>query len=441
MEQNNFNFDIPFEEGIAPEKERAQIKTKAKGKVKVEVKVEEEEKASAEPHIYTVSELTFSIRDLLENRYPDVWVTGEVSNFRNPESKHYYFSIKDDASQLRAVIFGGKQKLSFDIEDGLELICHGRLSVYSARGEYQIIIDHCEPKGKGALQLAFEQLKKKLEAEGLFARERKRILPFLPRKIGVVTSPTGAAIRDIINVLTRRFPTIEILLIPVRVQGDGAAAEIAQAISEMNERRDVDLMIVGRGGGSLEDLWAFNEEAVARAIFASRIPVISAVGHEIDFTIADFVADVRAPTPSAAAEIAVPKKNDLEAQIVELKRGLFHAIKQDLQTRWSEVQKLRGGLLDPSRRFPDLYMRVDGLFERLKLAAFGGLDKREQYLLKLKSNLKHLSPLHILEKGYAVVTKMAETESIKSAKSLKEGAALNLRFYEGSAAAKVTKIH
>jgi len=430
MEQSTLNFNIPFEEGIPPEKERA------KAKAKVEVKVEE----VAEPHIYTVSELTFQIRDILEGRYPDVWVTGEVSNFRNPESKHYYFSIKDESSQMRAVIFGGRQRLTFDIEDGLELICHGKVSVYSARGEYQIIIDHCEPKGKGALQLAFEQLKMKLTAEGLFSKERKRALPFLPKKIGVVTSPTGAAIRDIIHVLTRRFPTIEVLLNPVKVQGEGAAEEIAQAINEMNIRDDIDVLIVGRGGGSLEDLWAFNEEVVARAIFASRIPVISAVGHEIDFTIADFVADVRAPTPSAAAEIVVPRKEDLEGEIRDLKRQLLLAIRQDLQTKWSEVQKLKGRITDPSRRFPDLYMRVDGLSERLRNAIWTDLQKREQILQRLQSNLKHLSPINILEKGYAVVTKKEGAGPIKSAKSLKEGAAVNIRFYEGQADAKVTII-
>ncbi len=445
MEQSSLNFDAPFEEGIPARKEREAIPKTHKVKARAEVEVEAEAvvvdvDVPAEPHIFTVSELTFSVRDLLENRFPDVWVTGEVSNFRNPEHKHYYFSLKDDQSQMRAVVFNGKQRIPFNLEDGLELICHGKISVYSARGEYQIIIDHMEPKGKGALQLAFEQLKKKLEAEGLFAKERKRALPFLPRKIGVVTSPTGAAIRDIINVLTRRFPTIEILLNPVRVQGDGAAAEIAEAIAEMNLRGDIDLLIVGRGGGSLEDLWAFNEEAVARAIFASEIPVISAVGHEIDFTIADFVADVRAPTPSAAAEIAVPRKEDLENEITDFRRQLFIAIKNDLQTKWSDVQKLKGRIIDPSRRFPDLILRLDGFAERLRLAVTGRFQAWEQLLLKLGSNLKHLSPMHIMEKGYAVVTAKGVEGPIKSAKSLKEGAGVDIRFYQGFAAAKVTKI-
>ncbi len=424
MEQSTINFDVPFEEGISAKEERAGAKAEA----------------PAEPHVFTVSELTSSIRDLLENAFPDVWLTGEVSNFRNPESKHYYFSLKDEGSQLRAVIFGGRQKIRFDLEDGQELVCHGRVSVYNVRGEYQIIIDHAEPKGKGALQVAFEQLKKKLEAEGLFAKERKRPLPFLPRKIGVVTSPTGAAVRDIIHVLTRRFPTIEILLIPVRVQGEGAASEIAQAIADMNRMDDIDVMIVGRGGGSLEDLWAFNEEAVARAIFASRIPVISAVGHEIDFTIADFVADVRAPTPSAAAEIAVPKKADLEAAIKDLKRQLLLALKKDLEARWADFRKLKSGVADPTRRFPDLMIRMDHLEERLKMAVKTGLETRRQYLARLGSNLTHLSPMHIMEKGYAVVTSAGVHGPLKSSKSLKEGGAVGIRFYEGSAAAKITKI-
>jgi exodeoxyribonuclease VII large subunit len=440
MEQSNINFDIPFEEEIAPKKVEASAEggSVSGGKAEAEVEVEEEAK---EPHVYTVSEITYSVRELLEDSYPDVWLTGEVSNFRNPESRHYYFSLKDDACQLKAVVFGGKQKLGFQLEDGLEVICHGKISVYSARGEYQIIIDHLEPKGKGALQIAFEQLKKKLEAQGLFAKERKRPLPFLPRKIGVVTSPTGAAIRDIIHVLQRRFPTIEVLLSPVKVQGDGAASEIAQAIEEMNRRDDIDVLIVGRGGGSLEDLWAFNEEVVARAIFASRIPVISAVGHEIDFTIADFVADVRAPTPSAAAEIAVPRKSDLEESIRDLKRQLILALKTDLQNRWSEIQKLKGMITDPSRRFPDLHQRLDGLHERLSLSVRQGLERKNQYLLKLQSNLVHLSPMHILEKGYSVVTRKGTPQPIKSAKSLEEGAALDIRFYEGSAETKVTKTH
>lgn len=237
---------------------------------------------------------------MLEHEYADVWILGEVSGFKEQSSGHRYFTLKDSNSVLPAAMFrGSAAHLKFKIEDGLELICHGRISLYQRGGQYQLIVDYAEPKGVGELQLAFEQLKKKLAAEGLFDKAHKRPIPFMPRKIGVVTSPTGAAVRDIIKVLRRRFPSIEVILAPARVQGKGSAEEIAASIALLNRQDDIEVMIVGRGGGSLEDLWAFNEEIVARAIYNSRIPVISAVGHEVDFTIADFVADFRAPTPSA----------------------------------------------------------------------------------------------------------------------------------------------
>lgn len=443
MEQSTFNIEFPVEEEPSKDKKIRRSKKSREKTVKVETEkeipeVEERTQVRKEPHIFTVSEITTEIRSILEERYPDIWLTGEVSNLRDLSARNYYFVLKDETSQMRAVVFGGRQRLSFDLQDGLEVICHGKISVYNARGDYQIIIDYCEPKGVGALQIAFEQLKKKLDAEGLFAKERKRKIPYLPRKIGVITSPTGAAIRDIINILTRRFPTIEILLIPVKVQGEGAAAEIADAISLMNKQQDVDVMIVGRGGGSLEDLWAFNEEVVARAIFASRIPVISAVGHQIDFTISDFVADLRAPTPSAAAEMAVPEMKQLFSSVEDLKRELMLALKQELQSRWTDVQRLKGQLLDPTKRFPDLHMRLDGLAERLKYSVETKISQGSQSVIKLESNLKHLSPMHILEKGYAVVT--AKGSSVKSSASIKKGSQVDIRFHKGSAQADVTKI-
>src|SRR4030095_8341110 len=261
--------------------------------------------------IYTVSELTFELKNLLEGNFPSIWLSGEVSNFRPHGSGHHYFCLKDASSQIQAVMFRGANRLlKFKLEDGLEVIGNRRIPVYEPRGSYQIVLEYLEPKGLGALQLAFEQLKKKLEAEGLFEAARKRPLPLFPKKIGIVTSPTGAAIRDLIHVLKRRCLNVEILLNPVHVQGAESAPEIARDIDELSLLEDLDLVIVGRGGGSIEDLWAFNTEIVARAIFRSRPPVISAVGHEIDFTIADFVADLRAPTPSAAAELAVPVKAD-----------------------------------------------------------------------------------------------------------------------------------
>lgn len=369
--------------------------------------------------IFTVSELTKEIRTLLEGQFPDVWVSGEVTDFRNNRTgRHWYFSLKDESSKIRAIIFGAAdRRFPFNLEDGLEVICRGKLNVYPPTGQYSLIIEHIEPKGIGALQLAFEQLKKKLAAEGIFDPKHKKKLPFLPKKIGVVTSPTGAAIRDILNVLTRRFSGVDVLLVPALVQGEGAAQSVAEGIRVLNERSDIDVMIVGRGGGSMEDLWAFNEEIVARAIFASHIPVISAVGHEIDFTIADFVADVRAPTPSAAAELAVPNLQELLAR----------------------VSRLKERLKDPRIRFPDWLLRVDELRGRLAFVWKTGWEHRHQQVQKLLSNLDHLSPLHILAKGYSVVQKEGETTPLKSNQKLKMGELLRITFHQGKTLAKVTK--
>ena len=287
--------------------------------------------------IYTVAELSLEIRNLLEKRFPDVWVSGEVSNLRVAGSGHLYFTLKDETAQLRAVCFRNQARyLKFKPQDGLAVIARGRLSVYEARGEYQLYVEFIEPAGVGALQLAFEQLKQKLAAEGLFDPARKKPLPVLPHLIGVVTSPTGAVIRDILRILRRRFPNINVQIYPVKVQGEGAAQEIVQGVEHFNRRTAVDVIIVARGGGSLEDLWAFNEEVVARAIAASKIPVISAVGHETDFTIADFVSDLRAPTPSAAAELVVHRKQDFAAEIDARARHL----KQMVRLKLSEVRQV-----------------------------------------------------------------------------------------------------
>jgi len=392
------------------------------------------------PHIYTVAEITERIKDILEGGYPDIWITGEVTDFKNKGGPHYYFGLKDDKkNKIKAIIFGASsRKIPFELKDGLEIICHGHLNVYGPSSGYSIVIDRMEPKGIGALQLAFEQLKKKLEAEGLFSAERKKPIPYLPRRIGIVTSPTGAAIRDIVHVLTRRFPNIEMLLHPARVQGEGAAPEIAAAIRALNERSDLDVLIVGRGGGSIEDLWPFNEEIVARAIADSRLPVISAVGHEIDFTISDFVADVRAPTPSAAAEIAVPVRADLLSSIEDRRRQLAYALKQGFERRWQELHKLAGRIRDPGRRFPDLLRSVDVLRQRLVFVVRAELEKRVQLIAKLASNMDHLSPLGVLAKGYSVAED-AKGRVVKSAKSLKIGDSLKLRFHEGVAQTRVTK--
>ncbi|MBT3181070.1 MAG: exodeoxyribonuclease VII large subunit [Deltaproteobacteria bacterium] len=392
------------------------------------------------PHIFSVSEITGDLKTLIERNFKDVWICGEVTDFRNRTGRHYYFALKDEKNKVRSVIFNAaSRRIPFELKDGLEVVCHGSLDVYGPAGYYSIIIDHIEPKGIGALQLAFEQLKKKLQAEGLFSAERKQPIPYLPRKVGVITSPTGAAIRDIVHVMTRRFPNIEILLYPVRVQGNESAGEIADAIRAMNGIADLDVLIIGRGGGSIEDLWAFNEEVVARAIAASELPIISAVGHEIDFTISDFVADLRAPTPSAAAEMVVPVRSELLNTIADRKKQLVYALKQGLHRRFQELGKVAGRIRDPRRRFPDLMRSIDALSQRLAFVMKSTYETRVQHLAKLASNMDHLSPLGVLAKGYSVAED-SKGSVIKSSKPLKVGDALKLRFHKGSALAKVSKV-
>jgi exodeoxyribonuclease VII large subunit len=310
------------------------------------------------PNILTVSALNQIIRFRLEEVFTEVWVEGEISNLRVPSSGHCYFTLKDEASQIRGVIFRSTgSRLKFTPEDGLHVLCRARLTVYEPRGEYQLLVEKLEPRGIGALQLAFEQLKEKLRKEGLFDPVRKRPLPAMPKRIGVVTSPTGAAIRDILKVLHGRFADVSVLIHPVPVQGEGAAAAIAGAIRELNDRKDTDVLIVGRGGGSLEDLWAFNEEVVARAIADSGIPVISAVGHEIDYTISDWVADVRAPTPSAAAEMVIERKTDLLRRVSVAADRMAAAVKARLESVRTALQYRMAALRDPRRavqtHFPD----------------------------------------------------------------------------------------
>jgi len=319
--------------------------------------------------VWSVAQLTRQIRQVLEGSLGALAVEGEISNFRGATSGHLYFNLKDRDAQIRCVMFrAAAQSLRFQVEDGLQVIVRGKVTVYEQRGEYQLQVALLEPKGAGALQLAFEQLKKKLEAEGLFAPERKRALPFLPRGIGIVTSPQGAAVRDMITVIGRRFPGMPILIAPAVVQGEQAGREVAQAIAALNrlaKREKIDVIIVGRGGGSVEDLWAFNEEVVARAIFASKLPIISAVGHETDFTIADFVADLRAPTPSAAAELAVPNRRDLLVTVRQWRRRLFGRLDTVLNWRLEQWESLRARLGSPETRLQQAGQRVDDLRERL----------------------------------------------------------------------------
>lgn len=393
------------------------------------------------PKIFTVTEVTRQIRELLESNFPDICIAGEISNFRPAASGHFYFSLKDATAQMRAVMFrGANSRLKFRPEDGLEVICFGKIGVYEPRGEYQILIQHMEPKGIGDLQLAFEQLKKKLEAEGLFAPERKRVIPFLPKKIGIVTSPTGAAIRDMIHILQRRFPNIEILIAPVLVQGENAAGEIAQAIQELNRLATVDVIIVGRGGGSIEDLWAFNEEVVARAIFESKIPIISAVGHETDFTIADFVADLRAPTPSAAAELVIPVKEELVYTVEQLKHRSKKAIARILENLHLQIRQWTNLIRDPSRRLADLALTLDRLTDRLVTSLEHSLEMKKENILHLRRHLEGLNPKNTLARGYSIVTRKGSNHPITKARDLKKEEVVTIQLHDGSAEAGVMKI-
>ncbi|MBL0224939.1 MAG: exodeoxyribonuclease VII large subunit [Geobacteraceae bacterium] len=352
----------------------------------------------AEKTILTVSRLTALLRGVLEENFEQVWVQGEVSNLSFPSSGHLYFTLKDAGAQLRGVMFKGSAKnLKFRPGDGMSLIARGRISVYDQRGEYQLICEYLEPAGVGALQLAFMQLKERLAREGLFDEAHKQPLPTFPRRIGVITSPTGAAIHDILNVLKRRFASVEILLYPVRVQGEGAAGEIARAIDEMNRLGLADVLIVGRGGGSLEDLWAFNEEVVARAVYRSKLPVISAVGHETDWTICDFAADLRAPTPSAAAELVVASSVELRTRLEALDHRLRLALETRLAGLASRIDGLRRALHDPGTMLGHLSQRVDDLAGRLELALRNSAIRSRGQLDRLQAGLMHTNPVRTVE--------------------------------------------
>jgi exodeoxyribonuclease VII large subunit len=348
--------------------------------------------------ILTVSVLNDRIKALLEEGLALVWVEGEVSNLRRPASGHIYFTLKDAKSQIRAVIFrnpfggGWKQSAGFAIEEGMSLVCRARVTVYPPRGEYQLVIDAVEPRGLGALQKAFEQLKTRLEAEGLFDAARKKPLPFLPARIGVVTSPTGAVIRDILTVTRRRFSSVDILIAPVRVQGAEAPAEIIRAIGDLQIAGGVDVIILARGGGSLEDLAPFNDEGVARAIARSQIPVISAVGHETDFTIADFAADLRAATPSAAAELAVPLRTELLDALEELRLRLIRRLRQQTQRIRDRIADLQGRLRDPKRRLADVRIAIDDHLERMRLSLARLRETGRQEWVHLTVRLEQRNP-------------------------------------------------
>lgn len=386
----------------------------------------------------SVSQLTRRVRGLLEGTFPDTWVKGEISGFRKPGSGHAYFTLKDATAQLRAVLFRPSlMKVKFQLQDGMEVLLHGKLTVYEARGDYQLIADTVEPVGVGALQLAFEQLKAKLHKEGLFDPARKRPLPFLPRRIGLVTSSTGAAVRDVLKVLDRRFHNLDIVIFPCLVQGDRAACDIAAALKSAERwnlerpERALDLLIVGRGGGSLEDLWCFNEETVARAIAACPIPTISAVGHEIDFTIADFVADLRAATPSAAAEIAVPSRTELEALIEHQQTKLRILVLRRIEQLKLHLDHLTRRLVDPRVRVQQMREHFRRVEAQLHLAMRTTLKFGRQRLEGLVQKLDLLSPLQVLGRGYSI-TQDATGVVVRSASEVKAGSLLVTRFKDGT---------
>jgi exodeoxyribonuclease VII large subunit len=355
--------------------------------------------------VLSVRELTLALKCVMEEAFPLVWVSGEISNLRQPASGHLYFTLKDGEAQVKAVMWRSTgRRLRFRPHDGLEVIVRGRVTVYEPRGEYQLVLEEIQPKGLGALELAFRQLREKLERKGYFAAERKKPLPRFPRRIALVTSPAGAAVRDILEILGRRWSAVEVWILPVPVQGDGAAEQIADAIARLNRWTNIDVLIVGRGGGSMEDLWSFNEECVAEAIFRSRIPIISAVGHEVDVTIADLVADRRALTPSEAAEIVTPHRQEfldwlesVESQLrVHLGRRLALA-----RTRLEELGR-RSAFRRPLDRLRERERRLDDSANRLNRAAGHRLQGAREQMKALAARLESLSPLNVLARGYSL---------------------------------------
>lgn len=436
--------------------------------------------------MWIVRELVAAVRTNVEREYSDIWVEGEISNFRAHDSGHLYFTLKDEASQLRAVMFRSQARLlRFRPEDGMQVVLRGRVTVYEGRGELQLSAEYLEPKGAGALQVAFEQLKAKLEAEGLFDASRKKPIPLLPRHIGVVTSPQAAALRDILNILRRRHHTVNILIYPAQVQGDLAAAEVSAGVKYFNRAKNVDVILVARGGGSAEDLAAFNHEGLARTVAGSQIPVISAVGHETDFTIIDFVADLRAPTPSAAAEMVIRSRQEIEEQAEGLRLRLARAVRYRLlmakQTLTEAAQhgafaRMMDGINQRQQRLDDLNFRLEKAERRLieqhrrrweraaaavrhydvrrVLAGIGqelvsskaaltsaiktSLFRNRSRLEQIEHQLKALSPVAILERGYALVFDAAG-KLVKDSAQVQSGDEISARLAKGTVTARVEK--
>lgn len=433
--------------------------------------------------VLTVTNLTLRIKALLEESFSFIWVEGEVSNLRIPSSGHFYFTIKDSKAQISAVMFKNQAKsLKFDLKDGAAITGLGRISVYEPRGNYQIIFEYIEPKGAGSLQLAFEQLKEKLAGEGLFDQSRKKQIPFLPSKICVITSPSGAVIRDIITVAKRRFPSVRIEIIPSSVQGDTAVTQLVEAIQTANINKESGVIIIARGGGSLEDLAPFNSEALARAIAASEIPIISAVGHETDFTICDFVADLRAPTPSAAAEMALPDSKDLTRIQRNLENRLLNSIKRQTGIQRIHLSSISKRLVDPRKKIQDLILRCDDLTSRLNRATSQYMEKRQTNLNILKNSLIRgktfsdlktmkyrnilierrliaaatemvgkkktiierlegklvaLNPESVLSRGYSITRRLSDKKIVMHENEVKKGMLIESLLYSGSIISRV----
>ncbi len=391
--------------------------------------------------LLSVARLVALLRETVEDNFVQVLVEGEISNYARPASGHAYFTLKDDKAQLRSVMFRPYNRLlRFVPENGMQVICGGRISLYEPRGELQMVVETMEPKGLGGLQVAFAQLKERLESEGLFAPERKRPLPGFPRCIGVVTSASGAAIHDILNVLRRRLTGVRIILRPTQVQGRGAAADIASGIADLNRQGEADVLIVGRGGGSLEDLWAFNEEEVARAIYASHIPVISAVGHETDVTIADLVADLRAPTPSAAAEMVAKSRLELEGHLDHLSMRLASQMRSRLNLLEERVEGLARRLRSPIEDLQQCRGRIDELEQRLQKQMVREVATRHEKLGALTGRLDALSPLGVLKRGYAIVMHSESGEAVRRAEDVALGDPLHIRLKQGHLQARVTEV-
>lgn len=402
----------------------------------------QETQGAGKSKVYSVSELNHLIRVKLDQEFASLWLEGEISNFKHHTSGHMYLTLRDDKSQINAVFFSrANQGLKFRPKDGLKVLVFGRISVYEPRGQYQVYVERMIPKGMGELQLAFLQLKEKLEKEGLFDPAHKKPIPKFPKNVGVVTSPTGAAIRDILNVVARRFHGTNILLNPVLVQGDGAAQQVARAIREMNDLGGIDVLIVGRGGGSLEDLWAFNEEGVARAIYASRIPIISAVGHEIDWTIADLVADLRAPTPSAAAELVVQNREEVETRLGDLTERLRRLVTNLARVLREDLESLSSShaFRQPMVLIQNFSQRLDELLRQLQNYLKSIVVHKKQAFQHLVARLESLSPLGILERGYSL-TFLEDGTLVKKAEKVKIGTLLKTRIRDAHLFSKVTKV-